>query len=52
MMSQGMQTFAELRDAVSVLHARDTELGAEYWVEGGGPRVLVLDRAEIGRAHV
>jgi len=50
MMREAMRTFAELRAVEPVLHARDTELGAEYWIEGGGPRVRVLDRAGPGAA--
>ena len=49
-MGQTMRTFAELRVGEHVAHARDTELGAEYWIEGGGPRVRVLDRAGPGAA--
>jgi len=39
-----MRTFADLRASERLVHARDTELGAEYWVEGGGPRVRLFER--------
>lgn len=54
MMPIAMRTFAELRASERLLHARDTALGAEHWVEGGGPRVLLFERvgAEALAAYV
>src|SRR5262245_53295078 len=51
-----MRTFAELRATERLVHARDTELGAEYWVEGGGPRVRLFERgaealSAVGTLH-
>jgi hypothetical protein len=48
MMLRAMRTFAELRASGRLLDARDTELGAEYWVEGGGPRVRRFERVGPG----
>jgi hypothetical protein len=40
-----MRTFAELSASERLVAARDTELGAEYWLAGGGPRVWSFERA-------
>lgn len=42
-----MRTFAELRRFEHLHHARDTELGAEYWMADGGPRVRVFEQVGV-----
>jgi hypothetical protein len=38
-----MRTFVELRCSEHLHHARDTELGAEYWMEDGERRVRLFE---------
>ena len=38
-----MRTFAELCAAERLIYIQDTELGAEYWFEHGGPRVRLFE---------